>query len=65
MLTTDRYNTGKISTNLLDSIYDSAQRVGMPIDIALGLAGRESTLGIGRGFKKDQDVSMTDLYSNW
>lgn len=64
-LTTDRYNTGKISTNLLDSIYDSSQRVGIPFDVALGLAGRESTLGIGRGFKKGSDITMTDLYSNW
>ena len=64
-LTTGRYNTGKISTNLLDSIYDSSQRVGIPFDVALGLAGRESTLGIGRGFKKGSDITMTDLYSNW
>ena len=64
-LTTDRYNTGKISTNLLDSIYDSSQRVGIPFDVALGLAGRESTLGIGRGFKKGSNITMTDLYSNW
>ena len=65
MLTTGRYNTGKISTNLLDSIYDSSKRTGVPLDIALGLAGRESTLGIGRGFKEGQDVTATDLYSNW
>lgn len=64
-LTTGRYNTGKISTNLLDSIYDSAMRTGVPVDIALGLAGRESTLGIGRGFKKGQSVSGTNLMSNW
>ena len=65
MLTTGRYNTGKISTNLLDSIYNAAQRTGVPLDIALGLAGRESTLGIGRGFKKGKSISGTDLYSNW
>ena len=65
MLTTGRYNTGKISTNLLDSIYNASQRTGVPLDIALGLAGRESTLGIGRGFKKGKSVSGTDLYSNW
>ena len=65
MLTTGRYNTGKISTNLLDSIYNASQRTGIPLDIALGLAGRESTLGIGRGFKKGKSVSGTDLYSNW
>ncbi len=65
MLTTGRYNTGKISTNLLDSIYDSSKRTGVPLDIALGLAGRESTLGIGRGFREGQDVTATDLYSNW
>lgn len=65
MLTTGRYNTGKISTNLLDSIYNASQRTGVPLDIALGLGGRESTLGIGRGFKKGKSVSGTDLYSNW
>lgn len=65
MLTTGRYNTGKISTNLLDSIYDAAKRTGVPLDIALGLAGRESTLGVGRGFKRGKSVSGTDLYSNW
>ena len=64
-LSTGRYNTGKISTNLLDSIYDSAKRTGVPIEIALGLAGRESTLGIGRGFKKGKSISGTDLFSNW
>lgn len=64
-LTTGRYNTGKISTNLLDSVYNASQRTGVPFDIALGLAGRESTLGIGRGFKKGSNVSGTDLYSNW
>ena len=64
-LTTGRYNTGKISTNLLDSIYNSAIRTGVPVDIALGLAGRESTLGIGRGFKKGQSVNGTNLMSNW
>ena len=64
-LTTGRYNTGKISTNLLDSIYNSAMRTGVPVDIALGLAGRESTLGIGRGFKKGQSISGTNLMSNW
>ena len=64
-LTTCRYNTGKISTNILDSIYNAAIRTGVPVDIALGLAGRESTLGIGRGFKRGQSVTGTDLMSNW
>ena len=64
-LTTGRYNTGKISTNLLDSIYASAVRTGTPVDVALGLAGRESTLGIGRGFKKGQSINGTNLMSNW
>ena len=65
MLTTGRYNTGKISTNVLDSIYNAAKRTNVPVDIALGLAGRESTLGIGRGFKRGQSISGTDLMSNW
>lgn len=64
-LTTGRYNTGKISTNLLDSIYASAVRTGTPVDVALGLAGRESTLGIGRVFKKGQSINGTNLMSNW
>ena len=64
-LTKGRFNTGKISTNILDSIYNAAKRTNVPLDIALGLAGRESTLGIGRGFKEGKDISGTDLYSNW
>ena len=64
-LTTGRYNTGVISTNILDSIYDASQRTGVPFDIALGLAGRESTIGIGRGLHKNKGVTGTDLYSNW
>ena len=60
-----RFNTGKISTNLLDSIYDASQRVGIPFEEALGLAGRESTLGIGRGFKEGTEISPTELMSNW
>lgn len=65
MLTKGRYNTGRISTNVLDSIYDAAERTNTDIGTALGLAGRESTLGIGRGFKNGSDISGTDLYSNW
>lgn len=64
-LTKGRFNTGKISTNILDSIYNAAKRTNVPLDIALGLAGRESTLGIGRGFKEGKEISGTDLYSNW
>ena len=65
MLTKGRYNTGKISTNLLDSIYDGAKRTNTPLSTALGLAGRESTLGIGRDFKENNPVTGTALYSNW
>lgn len=64
-LTTGRYNTGRISTNILDSIYDAAKRTGVPVDIALGLAGRESTFGIGRGFKRGHSITGTNLMSNW
>lgn len=64
-LTTGRYNTGKISTNMLDSIYDAAQRTGVPFEEAIALAGRESTFGIGRGLHRNKGVSMTNLYSNW
>ena len=38
-LTKGRFNTGKISTNILDSIYNAAKRTNVPLDIALGLAG--------------------------
>ena len=64
-LTTGRYNTGRISTNVLDSIYDAAMRTGTPLEVALGLAGRESTLGIGRGFKRGHGISATEMMSNW
>lgn len=64
-LTKGIFNTGKISTNVLDSIYDSSKRVGIPFEEALGLAGRESTLGIGRGFKEGKPISPTELMSNW
>lgn len=64
-LTKGRFNTGRISTNVLDSIYDAAQRTGISFQSALGLAGRESTLGIGRGFKRGNGVTATDLFSNW
>jgi hypothetical protein len=65
MLSTGKYNTGKISTNVLDSIYASSQRTGAPIEIPLGLAGVESTLGIGYGFKEGHPISSTELVSNW
>ena len=65
VLTKGIFNTGKISTNVLDSIYDSSKRVGIPFEEALGLAGRESTLGIGRGFKEGKPISPTELMSNW
>lgn len=71
MLTKDKYNTGKISTNLLDSLYDSAKRTNTHISTVLGLAGVESTLGIGReyGIKKHDEtnkgIDILDLMSNW
>ena len=60
-----RFNTGKISTNVLDSLYNSAQRIGIPFVEALGLAGRESGVGYARGFKENGKISGTDLMSNW
>jgi hypothetical protein len=65
MLSKGKYNTGKISTNVLDSIYASSQRTGVPIEIPMGIAGVESTLGIGYGFKEGSPVSSTKLVSNW
>jgi hypothetical protein len=69
MLTTDganaRYRTGRISTDLLDYIYDNAAKANIPFKEAVGLAGKESTLGIGRGYKRGASVSPIDLYSFW
>jgi hypothetical protein len=65
MLRTGKYNTGKISKNVLDSIYASSQRTGVPIEIPMGIAGVESTLGIGYGFKEGRPISSTELVSNW
>lgn len=69
MLTTNganaRYRTGRISTDLLDYIYDNAAKAGIPFRDAVGLAGKESTLGIGRGYKRGASVSPIDLYSFW
>ena len=63
-LTSGRYNTGKISTNLLDSIYNAAKRTNTDIWTALAIAGRETTLGIGRR-KPDKSIAHSDLVSNW
>lgn len=69
MLTTDaanaRYRTGRISTDILDYIYDNAAKAKIPFKEALGLAGKESTLGIGRGYKRGQGISPINLYSYW
>lgn len=69
MLTTDaanaRYRTGRISTDILDYIYDNAAKAKVPFRDALGLAGKESTLGIGRGYKRGNGISPIDLFSFW
>lgn len=69
VLTTDaanaRYRTGRISTNVLDYIYDNAAKAGIPFKEAVGLAGKESTLGIGMGYKRGQGISPMELYSFW
>ena len=45
-LTNAGYATGAVlSTNMLDSLADNAVKVGLPINLALGLAVKESTLG--------------------
>lgn len=65
MLRVGRFNTGRISTNVLDSLYASSQRTGVPFVEALGLAGRESGLGYARHHRKKGSISNTDLLSNW
>lgn len=63
--TSGRYNTGKVSTKVLDSIYNAAVEAKMdPLEL-LAIAGRESTFGIGRGYKKGNPINATDLMSNW
>ena len=64
ILTSGRYNTGKISTNLLDSIYDAAKRTNTDIWTALAIAGRETGLGIARR-NPDKSITNSDLVSNW
>lgn len=62
--TSGRYNTGKVSTKVLDSIYNAAVEAKMdPLEL-LAIAGRESTFGIGRGYKKGNPINATDLMSN-
>ena len=63
-LTSGRYNTGKISTNLLDSIYDAAKRTNTDIWTALAIAGKETGLGIARR-QPNKDITNSDLVSNW
>ena len=48
----------RLSTNLLDSIADNAERAGLPIETALGIAVKESTLG-----NPTDDRSMRTLLS--
>lgn len=63
--TSGRYNTGKVSTKVLDNIYDTAIEAKMnPLEL-LAVAGRESTFGIARGYKKGTPISATNLMSNW
>lgn len=64
-LTTGRFNTGRISTNVLDSLLESSKRTGYPFVDALGLAARESGLGYARGHRINGSISNTDLLSNW
>lgn len=64
-LSTGRLNTGRITTDVLDRLYEASLATGIPIEQALGLASRESTFGIARDFKKNGKISGTDLLSNW
>lgn len=65
MLTTGRFNTGRISTNVLDSLLASSKRTGYSFEDALGLAARESGLGYARWHKAKGKLSNTALLSNW
>lgn len=64
-LSKGRFNTGITSENVLDSIYNSANRTGVSFRDAIGLAGRESGLGYARNFKNKGYITGSDLYSNW
>lgn len=64
-LSRGRFNTGITSENVLDSIYNSANRTGVSFRDAIGLAGRESGLGYARNFKNKGYITGSDLYSNW
>lgn len=62
-------NAGKdtgvtISTNMLDSIAKYAKQADISLQSALGLAGQESTFGVGYGYNK-RDVEPSVLISNW
>lgn len=65
MLTIGRFNTGRISTNVLDSLLASSKRTGYPFEDALGLAARESGLGYARYHRAKRKLSNTALLSNW
>lgn len=65
MLRVGRFNTGKISTNVLDSLWESSKRVGIPFAHALGLAGRESGLGYARYMKQKGGLPSIAILSNW
>lgn len=65
VLTTGRFNTGRISTNVLDSLLASSKRTGYPFEDALGLAARESGLGYARYHRAKGKLSNTALLSNW
>jgi len=48
----------RISTNMLDSLANTAEEIGLPIQTAIGLATKESTLG-----NPTDDRSMRTLLS--
>lgn len=64
-LTNAGKDTGAVlSTNMLDSIAKYANKVGLPIQSALGLVGQESTFGNGYD-RKAKDILPSELISNW
>lgn len=64
MLTTGRYNTGRITTDVLDAIYEATKNTHTDLWTNLGIAGRETALGIARR-DEDKSTTMSDLVSNW
>ena len=62
-LTTGRFNTGKVPSNVVDALIGAANRQGIDPYTMLGVAGRESTLGIG--YNSNENKNLRTLVSGW